>query len=257
MDAPTTVRFSRPLSPHAVNFIPSLFSSLCVAVSVLSTLPAGAGSVSVTVTFGAQEMGSPLGLFDGTDLPTGNLVRFGYFTLTNSEVEANSGDLPLLNAAFQELAFTNVGYFGGSTVLDDTGAVTSHDDGLFYNVAVGLFAHDLTFAPEALGLLNTQYFMWAFNSPDINTATENAIFSDDGWKTPAFGSTVFDIRTVDPLSDSDVYLAVRGPEDSVLGLGDLNKLQPVTPVPEPQGALLVAAGLAWILTRRRSLIPEL
>ncbi len=202
-----------------------------------------------TVTFSAQNNGSPLGLSNGTDLPTGSLVRFGYFTIPLNDVLAKFDQISLLNGCFVELAYTQIGMFGGSTSLNNDFSVASRSDGLSTPGAVGVFAHNVTFDAQAMNLIGTtNFWIWAFNTDSINTATEHGMFSADSWTTSSFGTAVFDVGDTSPSDPTDIYQATKGPEQSSLELGTLNKL---IPVPEPTSGLLASFGLLFLVSRRR------
>lgn len=211
----------------------------------------------VTVTFSAQGFGSALGLVEGTELPAESLVRFGYFSIPFEQVVAGLGVPSLLDDSFVELASTRVGYFGGYTILDGTGAVFDHseDPSSPYEEAPGLFGHSLTYDPEAMNLLAARFYLWVVDTPELANANQFGLFSDSGWLTPNTpGEAVYDVSQVDPNDPADLFHADRGPETSPVVLGPLNKLRPIegVPVPEPGlPALLVLATAAAAGWRRR------
>lgn len=219
-----------------------------------------AHSQPVTLTFAAQQFGSGLGRSNGTEIPAESLIRFGYFTIPFEQVVAGVGNPSLLESSFIQLAQTRVGYFGGFTVLDETGAVVDNDEPSSpYDEAPGLFGHTLTYDPAALGLMAARYYLWVVDAPDTASATEFGLFSDAGWQSPVFpDSPTFDVATVDPSNPSDLYHGDRGPEQSAVpGFGSLNKLRPIEniPVPEPQLPVLVLAGAGLLVSRRRRAHP--
>lgn len=213
----------------------------------------------VTITFAAQQYASALGAADGGELPAESLIRFGYFSLPFEDVVAGIGNPSLLESSFIQLAATRVGYFGGSTVLDETGAVVSQQEAASpYEEAPGLFGHSLTYDPAAMNLMTTRYFLWVVDTPAADGATEFGLFSDADWTSPTFGEATYDVSTVDPNNPSDVYEADRGPEiSSVPGFGPLNKLRSIEgiPVPEPQLPALVLAAASVLGWRRRRTHP--
>ena len=229
-----------------------------LALAVLAGIAATpVAAQPVTITFAAQQYGSALGKADGGELPAESLIRFGYFSMPFEEVVAGVGNPTLLESSFIQLAATRVGYFGGSTVLDESGAVVSQQEASSpYDEAPGLFGHTLTYDPVAMGLMTTRYFLWVIDSEDGGDANEYALFSDADWTAPTLGEATYDVSTVDPAEASDVYAADRGPEiSSVPGFGPLNKLRPIQGIPAPEphlpALLLLAAGaLGW--RRRRS-----
>lgn len=211
----------------------------------------------VTLTFGSQLTGAALGQANGTELPAESLIRFGYFTIPLEQVAAGLNDLSLLNSNFIQLAATRIGYFGGSTVLDDTGSVVSVEEtNSPYEAYPGLFGHTLSYDPEALGLMAMRYYLWVVDAPELSGATQHGLFSDADWVSPSFSTETYDVSTVSPVDPMDLFAADRGPElSSVQDMGPLNKLRllDLTPVPEPQlPLLLLTAATALGLRRRRA-----
>ena len=230
--------------------------SACAGLLALVCVAPPAPAQPVTLTFAAQQYGSALGQSDGSELPAESLVRFGYFTVPFEQVMAGLGNPSLLESSFIQLAQTRVGYFGGTTVLDATGAVVSNQEPASpYEEAPGLFGHTLTYDPAAMGLIEARYYLWVIDAPDTASATEFGLFSDADWRTPGFpDSPTYDTATVDPANPLDLYAADRGPEiSSVPGFGPLNKLRPIEgiPVPEPHLPALVLAAAGFLGWRRR------
>lgn len=220
--------------------------AVCLAATLCTSLRSDAAPF--TVTFGAQNTGSPLGLSSGTDLPTGSLIRFGYFTISEAEVLAKFDQLTLLDGCFVELASTHVGEFGGSTVLNTDFTIQSHTGGSMFP-APGAFAHNVTFDAAAMNLVGTtRFWIWAFNSGTLPTATEHGMFSDETWATSSFGTATYDVGDPSPSDPNDIYYATEGPEQSSIGMGTLNKLQAI---PEPTAGALALAGLGLLFRRRR------
>ena len=237
-----------------------LFSGWAVLLTAVAHLEAG----PVTISFGAQQYGSAIGLADGTELPVESLVRFGYFNIPLEQVAARGGNFSLLNDSFIELASTRIGYFGGTTQLDDSGQIAQVNEAASpYEEAAGLFGHTVTYDPDLLGLQATRHYLWIMDAPTAAGATQYGLFSDADWIAPTFGEAIYDVSTVDPLATQDLYFADRGPEQSsIAGFGPLNKLRQVnatlSPVPEPSLTLLVLAATTVLgLRRRRPITTQL
>ena len=217
-----------------------------LALLIAATMSFGRAEV-ITVTFSAQGSGSALANSSGEALPTGSLVRLGYFDdISDSSIVGMQGNVSLLDEFFTVVAEAMVGFFGGSTILEEDGTVKSFDPGSNEFPADGAFAHVVTFDPVPLERDGDRLVLWAFNSDTIATATEMGIFADDEWVTPSSLTLFPDVRSVDP--ETDLYVAVKGPEVSELVGGEFNKL---VPIPEPSTGALALLGLTGLVLKRR------
>ncbi len=232
---------------------------LLFALASMAGIAGHAPAQPVTITFSAQEPGSVLGLADGSgELPVESLVRVGYFSIPHDQVLARLDTPSLLEPSFTQLASTRIGYFGGFTGLDNNGAVFENyeEPGGPNREGPGLFAHSLTYDPEAMGLRATQFYLWVVDTPVFEDATEFGLFSHSGWtsspNTP--GESIYEVNQVNPFDPMDLLHADRGPElSSIAGFGPLNKLRAIEgmPVPEPALPALLLAAAAWIGWQRR------
>lgn len=208
-----------------------------------------AGAEVITVTFSAQNSGGGLGSFSGAELPSGSLVRFGYFDIDDDSIIDMQGDISLLDEFFTVVAEAMVGFFGGETLLDEEGNISDFNSGDNFSIDGG-FAHQVTFDPVPLEREGERLVLWAFNSDTIATATEFGIFADSDWETPSSLTLTADLSTVDPFED--LYVGDKGPEQSSALGGDLNKLVPIgVAIPEPSAVVLMLLGLAALSFRRR------
>ncbi len=228
---------SNPLKASFVVFCTVLFGTAGV-------LTAG----TATITYSAQETGSALGGIDGTELPIGSLVRFGYFDPV-VDIAASWGNISLLDSSFTELGRTLTGHFNGNTTWDETGMVTSSDIGQNFGVP-GAFAASVTLDAAALGNTTTRMYIWAFDSSTVAAATAHAVFSDAAWTIGAKFTATFEVSAVNPSDPTDIYLAQLGPETSPNVTGLLNKL---IAVPEPSALLFSLLGLGSLVFSRRRL----
>lgn len=229
-------------SRSSLHFVAAGFLFCCFA--------AKSTAAPASIVFSAQEGVSALANSDGSNLADGSLLRFGWFDFTPSLVAANFGNVTMLNAHFHELGHGQAGFWEGYTSLNSSGAVVGRSDGWDGNVR-SFFTHQVNMDPSALGLSSQQFYIWVLNSPSLNTATEQALFSDNSWIAPSFGSATFELGLANPTDISDVYLATRGPD----GFGGdpgmpLNHLI-VIPVPEPAAPILLSLAFLFSLTHRR------
>lgn len=131
---------------------------------------------------------------DGTELPTGSLVRLGWFRhsvtgepMTDADIQALAGVVSLLEASFVEVASTTLG------------------SGLSGSVA-GHFAASSTVDTSATGLNvgGRQMYLWVLNAASIGTATQQAILYwslSDTTTNPDGSADVPGTRWVFPMQD--------------------------------------------------------
>lgn len=198
--------------------------------------------------------GNNFDLFNGLDLPSGNLIRAGFFNLTDNEILLNStspAGIQFLNQNFTEFSVAHIGEGTGNTA------------GTFSNT-------DITTGALATSLAGKQIYIWAFASGDtssdaarVTSATEHAIFYlpfaiDPEWRFPAdpdLGSTSIAIRDMtDSATNTSLVAGARvvvgqlGPGTSgVTGKPNFT----LAPVPEPSAALALLASVGLMAIRRR------
>lgn len=208
-------------------FIP-LFCTLAFSVSQ-----------AATINWSAQ---NDVGLANssGAALASGSLVRLGYFTISDAAVIAAKDDLATLSSSWHSIADTTVstGFPG--------------DSGIFAAVST----------PTLSGAeLGHQIYFWALNAPTVLGATQQAIFyepssSNAFWNLPGsnIGSTSVDIGDA---KSAGVYLVgsyqASNPAFNTLlgaGSGSVN-LATISASPEPSKMLLILAGSALVMVRRR------
>lgn len=190
-----------------------------------------------------------------TLLPTGSVIRLGYFSLSDIAILAfhNAGDFNALNSNFVQYDF--------STSSDGSGLD-------------GTFAKGSTSAPNING--NQQIFIWVLQSSNsstvanaVATANAEAIFYVDKainpeWNFPATFNGVANIDIGDLTNSSgaaapgarlvvgDYRANVNRPDvAAAFGAGRVEGIQVVSPIPEPTSAFLVAVGAAGLMMRRR------
>lgn len=216
-------------------------------VSVLAGLLAvtAARADETTITYSAQLAG--LADEAGDPLASGSLVRFGLFDMDAAQILANINNLSALETAFLELSTGSVGVFGDQDFGVDA-----------------VFAGDVSLDPELTGtgdgypsgVVGERLFMWVFNAPDVESATQQGIFSDAEWLMPNGGTFSFDLSEVVPGQVGDFYY---GGDRMMVSTPELGSNFPVTPLieigripePAPSTFLVLTAGAVVVLGRRR------
>lgn len=209
--------------------------ALIVTASILE-------SNASTVGWGAQNNNS-LGLADSSLTPQGSLVRLGYFTTSNAQVQADAaaGDKTALNSAFQE--------FGTSTVGNGYAL-----DGVWGESSVNGNA----------SFVGKQMYYWTLNAATLAAATQWGIFTDPtdpAWifpsDSPLPGSTNTDLADVPQNGTGLIVGSFGGGPDANFG-NDLYRMTAIaaSPVPEPStfafGALVGVVALVSLKRRRRA-----
>jgi hypothetical protein len=121
-----------------------------------------------------------IGDAQGTDLPVGNLVRVGAFTVPESVVASNRYNVAFLQTNFVEFGTTTIG-------AGIAPAVPAH------------FASSLAADTSTLGIEGQRIYLWVFNATTRTAATQHAILtsSNAAWvfpsELPVPGSTLIDI----------------------------------------------------------------
>lgn len=234
---------------------PRISSTSSLLAALILWAGSNLGHADVTATYGAQGTGSPLADPNGAYLNIGALVRLGFFD-NSVDFSTMNTSLTTLDTHFTELAHIQVGFFDGSTIYNSSGAFVSRSDGVNSGQR-GYFGGTVQLNPLVNGVDNSRLYIWAFDTDSLNTATAQAILSDDAWRLGTFGPVIFDLNTVDPLDKNDFYYALKRTETSV-PLGPdadpviVNKLIAL-PVPEPSLATSSLLGLMALVKRRRLL----
>ncbi|HPA20872.1 MAG TPA: PEP-CTERM sorting domain-containing protein [Verrucomicrobiae bacterium] len=203
------------------------------------TLLAAFASAS-QVNWSAQ-IDNGLGTVDGTNLAIGSLLRIGTFTnISDANITLNGMDLGYLDAHFVE--------FGTAAIGDGFDpAIPAH------------FAASTTTNAAAFGLVGAQIFLWAFDTPSWETATQHGIFyaSTNSWlfkgDTPPDNSTSIDLTELTDGAGTSLNSLAR-----ILwghfgtGISDASgaPLFNLDLVPEPSTYGLVITGLAFLVALR-------
>ncbi len=225
-----------------------MIKNLVYSIIVVSVLRFNAHASSVV--WGATE-DNGFSQSNAAELPIGNLVRLGNFSLTNGQIQAffSVGDIGSLNFNFVEVATAKIG--DGGLNAPSNLAVTSTTD------------------TSAVAGLQMYYWVYAAtnntsNATSMSTAFEMGIFYQDkaansSWafpvQTPVPGSTTVDITQMtnvnanELVAGANVVIGSFPKGTSTVGLAPNFGLAPV--VPEPTSAALVLVGLVSLASRRR------
>ena len=224
-----------------------MIKNLAYSIIVISAL--GFNAHASSVVWGATE-DNGFSQSSTAELPIGNLVRLGNFSLTNGQIQAffSVGDIGSLTANFVEVATAKIG--------DGLNAPS--------NLAV-------TSTPNTSAVAGLQMYYWVYaatnntsNATSMSTAFEMGIFYQDkaansSWafpvETPVPGSTTVDITQMTNLganalvAGANVVIGSFPKGTSTAGSAPNFGLAPV--VPEPTSAALLLVGLVSIAARRR------
>lgn len=205
---------------------------------------------SATVNWNATA-DTGLALANNSALTQGNLIRLGYFTISDSAVVAAKSNPTTLNNSWRSIADSTVGFgtgFDASFSVATSPAILSGAD----------FGH--------------QIYLWVLNAPTIGAATQQSIFyepsaNNSSWSFPATNagnvSTTIDIgqakTALGGIYLAGNYQASNAAVTSIFvgagappGVYGAVQLESVSPVPEPSTFLVGAfAAMAGVSLRRR------
>jgi hypothetical protein len=157
--------------------------NLLISLLIPAFFPFPLGAQVVSVSWGAQNSNG-LGDAAGSELPIGDLIRIGSFTLTDAQVQAAASNFSALNAAFVQYGTAAVG--DGFGFAAHWAAVTSA-------------------STDSLGINGHRIYYWAFNAPSTGAATQYGVFTSTSpdWVFPSDGSipntTTTDLEQVDKI----------------------------------------------------------
>lgn len=199
-------------------------------------------SNAATINWGAQ---NAVGFADasGAALAQGDLVRLGYFTISDSAISTAvaAGDVSTLSSSWVSIADSTIGTgFGVNGFFATTSTPT---------LSGGSFGH--------------QIYLWALNAASVGSATQQAIFyepagSNSSWNLPGtnVAATTIDVDQA-KTSLGGTYLAgsfqsTNASLSTILGSSaGAVQLQSISVAPEPSRILLIFAGAGALMIRRR------
>lgn len=207
-----------------------------------SALMMAVASNAATINWGAQ---NAVGFADasGAALAQGDLVRLGYFTISDSAVSTAvaAGDMSTLSSSWVSIADSTIGTGFG---VDGFFATTSTP-----TLSGGAFGH--------------QIYLWALNAATTGSATQQAIFyepsgSNSSWNLPGtnVAATTIDVGQA-KTSLGGTYLAgsfqaTNASLSTIWGSSaGAVQLQSISVAPEPSRMLLIFAGAGVLLIRHR------
>lgn len=205
---------------------------------------------AATINWGAIQSNG-FGSASGVDLPQGDLVEIGTFLISDSQIQANIGNISYLTNHFVPFAS---GFIGDNTGTN--GILSESSTANSTNI-------------NGQNIVGFQLYYWVFNSSTIAASTQQGIFymnlaNNANWaipvQSPVPGSATTDIS--DLTTNSGTNLATGA--TLVWGQFDTNAITSALggpmfitqAVPEPSSWVLLgiglAAGLSLSLRRRRT-----
>jgi hypothetical protein len=219
------------------------YLTLLLTLGGLAASVHGASIVTVNVSALAY---NGVSLADGSLLPQGDLIRVGYFNLTDDLIQANNtpAGLSFLDANFVQFGTAVSGQGVGSP---------------------GYFSNSLTGFTGTSGLIGKQIYLWVLDSPTLASATQEGVFyltGNTNWLFPDDSSAnplPANAEVADLTGNSNVSLPNAHVVLGTFPGGDGNpaffpgsKTFNLTPVvPEPSSIVLLAVGAVGLFQRRR------
>lgn len=162
----------------------------------------------LTITWGAQGAGGALATSAGAELPSGCLVRLGFFDQSLTEVQRSAYDVGFLDRHFTELARATTGEFDG-TRFDVAGSFAQ------------TFPADSAHLPPTL--VNRTVVVWACNASSLAEATEIGIFTSSSWQLSngLVGGLIWDLSQIEA---GGLVLGSFSPTQSPTLGGQMNQL---------------------------------
>ncbi len=226
---------------------------------LLSSLVVATASTASAVNFSVNAaVNSGFALSDGTDLPVGSLVLFGAFSISDSQITANSGSLSFLNSNFIQIGSAVIGQ---GNPAEGAGPSDPVNAGLFYGDAF-----NVNTTASGLNVSGLKLYYWVFNSSSVGSATQHGIFSStlSSWTIPSGDGGGLDLAVI----NTDIADLTVGQEGNELagtakiligGFGSgINQAGggrdfTLAAIPEPSAAVALAGAaiLGFAATRRR------
>ncbi len=227
---------------------PKLFVVALIGCALSVSLAVKGYTQAIDYSAGAQT-DAGVALADGSAVPVGSLMAFGYYPTALSTPITASSMSDILNPGGAN-AFVTL--FAGTMGLDDT--LGGFLPGLF---AAGIQSTDATPVGKQLVYIIGNSFT------DLSLSTEVGVFTSDSWTIPALGSPVPTLFSTDitdvPRTTAGILFGSQGigtpVTDGLIPPGDVKQNYNLGVVPEPSTyALLAMSGIAlggYVIRRRR------
>jgi hypothetical protein len=218
-----------------------------VLTSVLLSLGLSASAQAAISIAGNNLGGSGRVLADaaGSPLPTGSVVRVGFFNDPVADIAIISGtDFSAIDQKFNSL---------GEGVVPNSGSVSA--GALAIGANAGRFSFTVQNVQQSYLPAGKQMFYWVFNSSTASTATQWALFTNDD--TSGGGSPWLSVlENTEVPGSGDLSLAVQqarvdDASDVITGTLNADQLR-LAVIPEPSLAALCLSAGALLFRRRRS-----
>lgn len=209
---------------------------LLLATCALSMVVGAPRAVNAsTVNWGAT-IDNGLATSNGVALPQGDLVRLGYFTISNAAIRAGAGNLTLLNTSFVQYAAGAIG--DGGLGLP----------GFFSDASIN---NDTSFAGHAI-------YYWVFNASSLASSTQTGIFTSTNTAfvfpsdTPVPGLTTTDIDQVDKNGNGIIVGSYNATGSIGAGGAPFYNLMAVAPEPGTYALFMLGtAAMSLVAFRKR------
>jgi len=217
-----------------------MFTKLLAATVALLL---GAAAADANVMISANGIGNLVLSATGGLLDQGDLVRIGFFSNTanlgvdNSFSDLNSVFIPIGEGLVDSGTLSQTGNTGNTMDVNDV-------------AGAGTFSGSYTGITPGYLTAGDQLFLWVFNSPDPNAATQWGIFDAPSWtfpSNPTLGSANLSFSSPD-------ITVFRGSVD-----GANFDLDAIAAVPEPGAGPLIGGALvlgAAYRTRKRQIFSK-
>ncbi len=223
----------------------------------IAALIAASPAFAVRFNSGAA-VNSGFSLSNGTDLATGNLVRIGVFTVSDSTVTSNATSFSFLNSNFVQIGTSYIGQGNPAAGSSETDPA---NNGLFNSSILSVNT-----TASGLNIVGSQVSYWVFNAVTASSATQCGIFSSSlsSWTVTSGDGSGLDLSAIttdiSDLTNSGAGVSLAGTAKILVGSlgsgtnvsgGGKDFMLSAIPEPSSYAALFGVAALGACLLRRR------